>query len=197
MAVKWMSKKDLMIRIPTTIILIVLLVIGKYYKKTHPKLPDTITAVGIAEGNYSIFDIEHNECGSLCIKNINNDDDIVISIKGNKIKGLDTINKSYTLNAINYNDITMKPVTKDYETFYLGDTGKSYLILLKVREKSDYLIESFTREKGDEIFVFSEVSYDYYDYLINFSDKNLEIHQICCVSIDKKLYNCFIQKRLL
>ena len=58
------------------------------------------------------------------------------------------IDLDYTLNAINYADIPMKPVTKDYETFYLGDTGKSFLILLKIREKSDYLVKKFTREKG-------------------------------------------------
>lgn len=192
MAVKWMRKKDLMIRIPTTIILIVLVIIGKTYKRTHLKLPDNISAVGIADGNYSIFDIEHNACGNLSIKKLNNED-IAISINGNKIKGLDTINKPYTLNAINYNDITMKPITKDYETFYLGDTGKSYLLLLKIREKNDFLIRSFIRKKGDEIYVFSEVSYDYYDDLINFSNKNMEIHQLCCISIDEKDYNCFLQ----
>lgn len=32
MAVEWISRKDLMIRIPATIILVV---IGKYYKKTQ------------------------------------------------------------------------------------------------------------------------------------------------------------------
>lgn len=196
MAVEWMSKKDLRIRIPTIIILIVLVIIGKSYRKTHPKVPSNISAVGISEGNYTIFDKEHNECGKLSIKKMNNET-ISICINGNKIKGLDTINKPYTLNSINYNDIILKPITKGYETFYLGDTGKSYLILLKIRKENDFLIKSFIREKGDEIYVFSEVSYDYYDYLVKSSNKNMEIHQICCVSIDKKEYNCFIQRSLL
>ena len=193
MAVKWMSKKDLMIRIPTTIVLVVLVIAGKYYKKTHPKIPANISAVGIAEGKYSIFDIEHNECGSLQIRKLN-DEDIAISINGNKIKGYDSINKPYTLNAINYADIPMKPVTKDYETFYLGDTGKSFLILLKIREKSNYLVKKFTREKGNDIYVFSEISYEYYKHLLNYSNMNMEIHHRCCVSFDDNLYTCFIQK---
>ena len=194
MKFNWITKKYWKYYFIHLLVFIVLVICIKIYKQSHPKVPQIISAMDIKEGYFDIFSIEHNNCGNIKIqKEANND--IIINLKGDEIKGENVVHKKFRLKPVNYIDFHMKPITTNKETYYLYDTGESYVILLKIRRKNYYLIENYDKTKKVNLFVIRELSYEKYEYMLEFATE-MELHENACLSIDKNRYTCFFEQEI-
>ena len=175
------------------ILLFIILLIGiKSYKLTHPKNPVIISTLDIKEGNFVLFTNEKKECGNISIQRIN-ENDIIITLKGDEIIGKNVINKPYKLKPVVYENFYMKPKTVNNETFYLYDTGETYIVLLKIRKEKYYFIDNYDNKKNVDLYLVSEMNYKNYDFMIDYSYKR-ELQEDACVSIDSNRYTCFFEQ---
>ena len=191
MIIKKMNKEKLISYILRVLVSwIVLFGIG-YYKQMHPKTLDEISAVDIQEGIYNLFTKEQKECGYITIKK--NDDNILINMFGEEIKGTNVIKKIYTLKPVEYIDIIMKPTTLNYEKYYLCDMGDSYVLLFKIRTENFYIVENYSKIKDKNLYMICEVSHEEYNKMINFSD-TMELFKQVNTLIDENRYTCFLEQ---
>ncbi len=190
MKFNWIDKKYWKYYFIRISIFIILLIGIKIYKQTHPKEPQVISALDIKEGTFSLFTEELSECGSILIKKIN-DNDIIINMKGDEINGINVLNKSYKLKSVFYDNYYMRPKTTNYETYYLCDTGETYVILFKIRGKNKYFVSGLKNKK--KLFMLCEVSYSEYDFMVNHSD-SMELQNRCNSSVDTNRYTCFFEQ---
>lgn len=188
----WMSKDYWKYYFLRILIFVILLIGIKYYKQTHPKVPEMISALDIQEGNFVLFTNEKKECGNISIQK-GNENDIVINLKGDEINGKNVVNKPYKLKSVVYENSYMKPKTVNNETFYLYDTNESYIILLKIRKENYYFIDNYDNEKPVDLYLISEMNYKNYDFMIEHSYKR-ELQEDACVSIDSNRYTCFFEQ---
>ena len=188
----WMSKDYWKYYFLRILIFVILLIGIKYYKQTHPKVPEMISALDIQEGNFVLFTNEKKECGNISIQK-GNENDIVINLKGDEINGKNVVNKPYKLKSVVYENSYMKPKTVNNETFYLYDTNESYIILLKIRKENYYFIDNYDNEKPVDLYLISEMNYKNFDFMIEHSYKR-ELQEDVCVSIDSNRYTCFFEQ---
>lgn len=190
MKFSWMNKKYWKYYSLRLFIFLILFLGIKYYKQFYPKIPDIISALDIKEGFFVLFSKEQNECGNISIQRIN-DNDIIISMKGDEINGINVLNKSYKLKSVFYDNYYMRPKTTNYETYYLCDTGETYVILFKIRDKNKYFVSGLKNKK--KLFMLCEVSYSEYDFMVNHSD-SMELQNSCNSSVDTNRYTCFFEQ---
>lgn len=186
-----MNKKTILLFIIRLLLIWILLIGIYYYKETHPKQPEEISAEVIQEGTYKLFTDEQNECGQIIIEKRN--DNILINMKGKEIEGVNVINKSYVLNPVEYKEIIMNPITLKFEVYYLYDTGNSYVLLFRVRNENKVFINSYNKMKQDYLFMLCEVSYKTYTFMIDYSD-TMELQRRCAAMIDTNRYTCFFEQ---
>jgi len=163
-----------------------------YYKKTHPKTPDMISALDIREGEFDLFSKDHEICGSIKIDRHENNN-IIIDMTGNEIQGEDILNKSYILKEVKYKELLMEPIKKNNETYYLIDSGSSYIILLKIRKDYLYFINNYTKKSRYNLYMITEVSYENYESMLN-NSPHRELQVDALVSIDTNRYSCFFEQ---
>ena len=187
----WMSKDYWKYYFLRILIFVILLIGIKYYKQTHPKVPEMISALDIQEGECNIFSEDNIISGRIDIKK--RGENIFINMIGYEIQGSYIKNMPYILKPIKYSEIPMKPVINNYESYYLHDTGYSYVLLLKVRKDNYYFIENYNNQKSADLYMISEVTYDKYDYLLKYSNE-MEIQKRLHASIDENRYTCFFEQ---
>lgn len=187
-----MSKRDLIIKAIWLPIYIILFFGLKYYKQVSVKNPEIISVYDIKEGEFDIFSVDHKICGNIKIQ-IEANNEIIINLIGEEIQGENIIHKKYKLKPVNYVNFHMKPVTTNLETYYLYDTGESYIILLKIRKKNRYLVENYDKKKNVNLYVIRELSYEKYKYMLEFSNE-MELHVNASLSIDQNRYTCFFEQ---
>ena len=180
------NKKEWIIYFIRMTVFIIALFIVKYIK-TIQKEPEEISVKNIQKGEFDVFNDDQIMCGKIKITT-SDDDSIIISLIGDAIEGYDVLNKRYYLEAIKYKDIFMKPETTNYETYYMYNTGTSYVLLFKIHQRNFY----FVKKKVD-LFMLCEVSHERYDYMINNTD-SMELQKRCDSSIDTNRYTCFFEQ---
>lgn len=164
---------------------------SNYYKKTHPKTPDMISALDIKEGDYKLLSEDNKACGFISILRINNN--IKVDIQGDEINGSITENIKYSFKPIKFSSIILEPQTVNFETYYLYDSGNSYILLLKIRNENKYFINNYNKKTDNDLYMISNVSYEKFDYLLKYSDK-MEIQKRIHASMDTNIYTCFFEQ---
>lgn len=164
---------------------------SNYYKKTHPKTPEMISAQDIKEGDYKLFSEDNKACGFISILRINNS--IKVDIQGDEINGSITENIKYSFKPIKFSNVILEPQTVNFETYYLYDSGNSYILLLKIRNENKYFINNYNKKTDNDLYMISNVSYEKFDYLLKYSD-NMEIQKRINASMDTNIYTCFFEQ---
>ena len=190
MKFNWITKKYWKYYFIHLLVFIVLVICIKIYKQSHPKVPQIISVLDIKEGTFSLFTKDLNECGNILIQRFN-DNDIIINMKGDEINEKNVLNKNYKLKSVIYDNYYMKPKTTNYETYYLYDTGETYVLLLKIRDRNKYFINNL--KNRNNVFMICEVSYKQYDFMVNHSD-SMELQNSCNSSVDTNRYTCFFEQ---
>ena len=188
MRIKKTSKKSWRLYIIRVLIIFIILIGVDYYKETHPKQPEEISAEVIKEGTYKLFTDEQNECGQIIIEKSN--DNILINMRGEEIKGVNVIKKPYVLKPVEYNNIKMVPISLGYETYYIYDKEDSYILLFRIRKENTFFIKNYDEKKQNYLFMLCEVTHKTYDFMIDFSD-TMELQRYCDTKIDTNRYTCF------
>ncbi len=187
-----MNKNDLILKAIWIPLYFIIFFGIKTYKQAYPKIPEMISALDIKEGEFNVISSDQIICGNIKIeKGANNG--IIINLKGDEIQGENIVHKKYRLKPVNYFNFHLKPITTNHETYYMYDTGESYVILLKIRKENFYFVSNYDKKKTVDLYLICEVNYEVYDYMIDYSYKR-ELQEDVCVSIDTNRYTCFFEQ---
>ncbi len=189
MNVKWMNKNYFFSKLIYIPIYFIIFFCIKHYKTINQKQIESISAVGLEEGAYPVFDEKQENCGFINIKK-NMQNGIIISINGNEIFGVLPENKQYKNEAISYSNIYMFPKTVMYETFYSCDTGDSFIVIFKIRKKNYYFIPNLKKQKNKDLYMFCEFTYEEYNYMLD-GISDMELQTRSNVRKDYNRYTCF------
>lgn len=187
MILKKMTKKDWIIYSIRMIVFIMVWFGVKIYKDNHHKNQNYVSALDLCSGEYQLLTAKQEHCGNIDIKS--NKDSIIVSFKGDQIKGEDSIGKNYVLDSIEYENITMTVNTINSETYYFYKTENSYILLLKI--KNDPLfVNHFDLKKNAKLFLLCELYDEDYEFLLEYAN-SMELYKRCYVRIDSSRYSSF------
>lgn len=189
MNVKINKKKMNNILYLCSLILILISIIIRTYKKYAPKKVEEVTVTDLKEGTYNVFDNNIVLCGSVTIES--NDSGILLSLDGNEITGINIIDKKYKLKPIKYDKIQMIPNKIYSETYYFYKSEGEYVLLLKGKTEDFFLLRSNKDKiKNKNFYLISVLDEKDYNGIVKYANQ-LEIFKACAVNIDVNRYTCY------
>jgi len=148
-----------------------------------------ITAETIKTGSSVIYDKGEAEVGEITL--MRNDDGLVCSIEGAEIHRVSVLDKEYTFNKIEYNNMRFTLKDHNNERYWYCDTGNSILLINKVRRKS----YQWFGNKKEELYFFCEMSKEYYHEITdNIFLRNDPLQEMILAGEEEELYFCIFMQ---